>query len=148
MTANAPRPAGASIDQLFRVLGDRTRLRLVNLMTGRDICVCYLVEVLRVSQPKISRHLAFLRRAGLVDARREGKWMHYRIAETNNPAVEQLLDQLKLLLTDDPQMQRDIERLNQASCPAHHFIRVKQAPVPTLLAGASRRRRKTARNRQ
>src|ERR1700741_692699 len=64
---------------LFAALSDRTRLRLLNLMDGREVCVCYFVEILGQSQPKISRHLAYLRNAGVVNARREGKWMHYRI---------------------------------------------------------------------
>ena len=64
---------------LFAALADTTRLRLLNLMGGREVCVCYFVEILRQGQPKISRHLAYLRKAGLVAARREGKWMHYRI---------------------------------------------------------------------
>lgn len=61
---------------LFAALSDRTRLRLLNLMQGRAVCVCYFVEILRQSQPKVSRHLAYLRRAGVAKARREGKWMH------------------------------------------------------------------------
>ena len=48
-------------------------------MNGKEVCVCYFVEILGQSQPKISRHLAYLRRAGIVAARREGKWMHYKI---------------------------------------------------------------------
>src|SRR3954462_12679473 len=67
------------LDQLFRALADSTRLRLLNLMSEQEICVCYFIEVIGAPQPKISRHLAYLRRAGLVAARREGKWMHYRL---------------------------------------------------------------------
>src|ERR1700759_5320427 len=65
--------------RLFAALADPTRLRLLNLMRGREVCVCYFVEILQQSQPKVSRHLAYLRNAGIVSARREGKWMHYRI---------------------------------------------------------------------
>src|SRR5690242_13687234 len=68
------------LERLFSALADPTRLRLVNLMAEGEICVCYLVEVLEAPQPKISRHLAYLRKAGIVAARREGKWMHYRLA--------------------------------------------------------------------
>ncbi len=67
------------LDLLFRALADRTRLRLLNLIAEREICVCYFVEILRISQPKISRHLAYLRKAGIVAARRQGRWMHYRL---------------------------------------------------------------------
>src|SRR5450432_734849 len=69
-----------ALDLLFRALADPTRLRLLNLIADREICVCYFVEILRISQPKISRHLAYLRRAGIVEARRQGRWMHYRLA--------------------------------------------------------------------
>jgi DNA-binding transcriptional ArsR family regulator len=65
--------------RMFAAFSDRTRLRLLNLMNGREVCVCYFVEILGQSQPKISRHLAYLRNAGLVKARRDGKWMHYRL---------------------------------------------------------------------
>ena len=66
-----------SLTLLFAALADSTRLRLLNLMAGREVCVCHFVEILGQSQPKISRHLAYLRQAGIVAARREGKWMHY-----------------------------------------------------------------------
>ena len=71
--------ASFDLPRLFAALADRTRLRLLNLMNGREVCVCYFVEILKQGQPKISRHLAYLRRAGIIEARREGKWMHYRI---------------------------------------------------------------------
>src|ERR1700739_2123159 len=78
-TRGMPRQRGESMAALFRALADATRLRLLNLIADREICVCYFVEILRISQPKISRHLAYLRRAGIIEARREGKWMHYRL---------------------------------------------------------------------
>ncbi|MCV4655760.1 metalloregulator ArsR/SmtB family transcription factor, partial [Escherichia coli] len=65
------------LEKLFLALSDRTRLRLLNLMRNGEICVCFFTEVLGESQPKVSRHLAYLRNAGLVKARREGKWVHY-----------------------------------------------------------------------
>ena len=74
-----------SIELLFKALADRTRLRILNLIGGDEICVCFFVEVLNINQPKISRHLAYLRRARVVSARREGKWMHYRIIEPPDP---------------------------------------------------------------
>ncbi len=64
----------------FRALADSTRLRIINLIGDHEVCVCFFVEILKTNQPKISRHLAYLRRAGIVAARREGIWMHYRIA--------------------------------------------------------------------
>ena len=79
-------PKSYDLALLFAALADRTRLRLLNLMNGREVCVCYFVEILGQSQPKISRHLAYLRRAGIVAARREGKWMHYKIMCPHMPA--------------------------------------------------------------
>src|SRR2546428_9663000 len=80
-----------SLDHRFRALADSTRLRLLNLMNGREVCVCYFVEILKTSQPKISRHLAYLRRAGIVAARRDGKWMHYRLVPPPSHAGEEIL---------------------------------------------------------
>lgn len=72
-----------SIEELFKALADRTRLRLINLMGDDEVCVCFFVEVLKLNQPKISRHLAYLRRAGVVASRRDGKWMHYQIGRAH-----------------------------------------------------------------
>ena len=82
----------ADLAGLFAALADPTRLRLLNLIGGREVCVCYFVEILRQGQPKISRHLAYLRRAGLVAARREGKWMHYRMVPQADEAAASILD--------------------------------------------------------
>lgn len=74
-------PTGPAAADLFRALGDETRLRAVVLLHREgELCVCELTEALAVSQPKMSRHLATLREAGLVQGRREGFWIHYRIA--------------------------------------------------------------------
>ena len=82
------------LDLLFRALADRTRLRLLNLIADREICVCYFVEILRISQPKISRHLAYLRRAGIVAARRQGRWMHYRLVSPRDAVASAILRKL------------------------------------------------------
>ena len=73
------------LEQLFRALADPTRLRIINLVAEQEVCVCYFTEVIAAPQPKISRHLAYLRRAGIVGARREGKWMHYRLLIPHEP---------------------------------------------------------------
>src|ERR1041385_578523 len=80
------------LELLFRALADRTRLRLINLMGGNEVCVCFFVEALKMSQPKISRHLAYLRRAGIVGVRREGKWMHYRLIAPKGKDAARMLD--------------------------------------------------------
>jgi len=97
-------------------LADTTRLRLLNLMAGREVCVCHFVEILRQSQPKISRHLAYLRRAGLVAARREGKWMHYSICAPADAAARSILADVLDALSRDKQMQADRVKLGPACC--------------------------------
>lgn len=124
------RTKSSDLVPLFAALADRTRLRLLNLIAGREVCVCFLVEILRQSQPKISRHLAYLRKAGVVVARREGKWMHYRVEQPADPAaaaiLEAALDSLKL----DREMQSDLARLSRACCQPERFIALQGAPLP------------------
>jgi ArsR family transcriptional regulator len=116
--------------RLFAALADRTRLRLLNLMNGREVCVCYFVEILRQSQPKISRHLAYLRNAGVVSARREGKWMHYSIAHPPDAGAAAILEATLRSFRADAEMQRDLARLNKACCAPERFISISRAPVP------------------
>src|SRR5215217_812516 len=99
------------MELFFRALADRTRLRLINLMSYGEVCVCFFVEVLGTNQPKISRHLAYLRRAGVVAARREGKWMHYRLVEPTDPHAARIFKEVRAWLQEDAEMQRDRQRL-------------------------------------
>ena len=117
-------------ERFFQALGDNTRLRLLNLMGEQEICVCYLVEILGQSQPKISRHLAYLRRAGIVAARREGKWMHYRIVMPPEIGAAQVLRQTLAWLREDRKMQADRARLSKACCSPKKFAALEGAPVP------------------
>ena len=119
---------------LFAALADRTRLRLLNLMNGREVCVCYFVEILRQSQPKISRHLAYLRRAGVVSARREGKWMHYRIERPSDRGAIAILDATLASFSADREMQSDLARLTKACCKPRTFVTLEGAPLPTRVA--------------
>ena len=105
-------------------------MRLLNLISGREVCVCYLVEVLRLGQPKISRHLAYLRNAGVVAARREGKWMHYRIERPADARAASVLDAALKSFEADRSMQADLARLGQACCEPQRFITLQGAPVP------------------
>src|SRR2546430_6592664 len=82
----------ADLVTLYNALADRTRLRLLNLLAGGELCVCYFVELLDEAQPKISRHLAYLRRAGIVAARRDGKWIHYRLVTPSDSAQARVLE--------------------------------------------------------
>lgn len=87
--------ARTSLDQLedtFKALADRTRLRILALLGTNEVCVCHLHDSLGVPQPTVSRHLAYLRRVGLVTARRDGVWVHYRVATSLAPEVRQVLD--------------------------------------------------------
>jgi len=118
------------LDQVFRALADPTRLRLLNLMGDQELCVCFFVEVLNAPQPKISRHLAYLRRAGIVSARRDGKWMHYRVTIPADPHAAAILRTTLDSLKHDREMQRDLERLNQACCSPQSLVRLIGAPLP------------------
>lgn len=122
--------SGFNIEMFFQALGDNTRLRLLNLMGDREICVCYFVEILGQGQPKISRHLAYLRRAGIVEARRDGKWMHYRIVMPPNIGATQVLRQTLAWLREDRAMQADRARLSKACCSPAKFAALQGAPLP------------------
>jgi ArsR family transcriptional regulator len=129
---------GFSFDLLFRALADPTRLRLLNLIANREICVCYFVEILRTSQPKISRHLAYLRKAGIVAARREGKWMHYRLAIPRDEVAARILRETLKHLREKPEMQRDILRLRSACCAPQKYAVLQGAPLPALVSASNR----------
>jgi len=101
------------VDVMFRAFSDRTRLRLLNMLGTGETCVCDLVEVLDVPQPKVSRHLAYLRRAGLVTARREALWMHYRLTRATSEFHRSLLNCLKCCFRSVPELEKDIERLGR-----------------------------------
>lgn len=123
------RKAQFEMDRFFQALGDTTRLRLLNLMGDQEVCVCYFVEILRTPQPKVSRHLAYLRRAGIVSARREGKWMHYRIVVPAHNGAAQILSQTLGWMKEDKAMQADRERLAAVCCaPAKYAL--DGAPLP------------------
>ena len=125
------RKAEVPLEKLFRALADSTRLRLLNLMSEQEICVCYFTETIGVPQPKISRHLAYLRKAGIVEARREGKWMHYRLAVPADSDTAAILRSTISVLRANKQMQRDRERLNRACCGPKSLVQVLGAPVPS-----------------
>ena len=119
---------------IFAALADSTRLRLLNLMAGREVCVCYFVEILRQGQPKISRHLAYLRRAGIVAARREGKWMHYSICSPADPSAASVFTAVLASLRNDGQMQADLAKLDRACCAPQKRVVPERAPRPALIA--------------
>jgi ArsR family transcriptional regulator len=121
------------LEMVLNALADRTRLRLLNLMSDGEVCVCFFVEVLDEPQPKISRHLAFLRRAGLVKARREAKWMHYSITKPKHPTAQRVFQQTLDALRADAEMQRDRSTLAKACCSTRVPELIKRAPKPEFV---------------
>lgn len=101
---------------LFRAVADRTRLRILHLLRSGELCVCHLTAALDVPQPKASRHLAYLRKAGLVVARRQGLWMHYRLAPARSPFHAKLLACLTCCFQDVPEIVQDARRLRKSKC--------------------------------
>ena len=125
------------MERFFQALGDNTRLRLLNLMGEQEVCVCYFVEILDAPQPKISRHLAYLRSAGIVSVRREGKWMHYRIVMPSHIGAAQILRQTLDWLKDDKAMLADKARLTKACCSPSKYAALEGAPLPVPVMGQS-----------
>jgi ArsR family transcriptional regulator len=121
------------VELFFQALADRTRLRLINLMGSDELCVCFFVEVLKTNQPKISRHLAYLRKAGLVKARRESKWMHYQVAEPEDPHAARVFSEVRGWIAEDREMQRDRERLVKVCCAPQPPVQIQGAPRPASL---------------
>ena len=102
--------------QFFAALSDRTRLRLLNLIRDGEVCVCFIAETLGTNNPKISRHLAYLKRAGLVAGRRDGKWMHYRINEPSDKDANAIFAAMLKTLENDAEMQLDRQKLVDVCC--------------------------------
>lgn len=124
---------GPDLVTLYQTLGDRTRLRIVNLLAEGEICVCYFVEVLGESQPKISRHLGYLRRAGLVATRRDGKWMHYRLVKPAVAALAEVLDATLRVLENDREARRDRAALERVCCALRPPVSLENAPRPDFI---------------
>jgi ArsR family transcriptional regulator, arsenate/arsenite/antimonite-responsive transcriptional repressor len=99
------------LQTIFRALSDRTRLRILNLLRGGELCVCHLVSVLDVPQPTASRHLSYLRRAGLVVARKDGLWSYYRLASAHGKSHKLLLECLGQCFRGDAVFAEDDARL-------------------------------------
>ncbi len=121
------------MELFFRALADRTRLRLLSLMLSDEICVCFLVEVIGPNQPKISRHLAYLRRAGLVKARREGKWIHYSTTEPQDANAAKIFREVLDWLKQDEEMKRDRQKLANVCCAPQLPVQLASAPRPIAL---------------
>lgn len=110
------------LENIFAALADRTRLRLLNLMRDGEVCVCFFAEALGTNNPKISRHLAYLKRAGLVSARRDGKWMHYSLRRPADRNAAEILDSTLKTLEADPEMRSDRNCLDDVCCAPRNSI--------------------------
>ncbi len=105
--------AATRVDVMYRAFSDRTRLRILHMLRGGELCVCHIVDVLKVPQPKASRHLAYLRKAGLVRARKEGRWAYYTLAPPRNKVHQMLIDSLSHCCQDMPELLKDDELLGR-----------------------------------
>jgi ArsR family transcriptional regulator len=103
--------------RLFKALGDETRLRIVALLSHGELCVCHVQEALGLSQPSASRHLGVLRAAGVVEDRREGKWVHYRLARQRDPECERHLRGVVRSFAKREALRRDVARLRRSCGP-------------------------------
>ena len=101
------------VAKLFQALGDPTRLRILGLLLTGEVCVCDIHESLRAPQPKVSRHLAYLRKAGLVETRRDGLWVHYRLADLRDPVMATIRAAATHSLTHVDTVQKDTQRLTK-----------------------------------
>jgi ArsR family transcriptional regulator len=101
------------MESLFKALADETRLRILGLLLTGEVCVCDIHESLKISQPKASRHLAYLRRSGLVETRRSGLWIHYRLARLADPVLAAIVDAVRHALTHVDAVRKDGERLRK-----------------------------------
>ena len=119
----------SELEALFRALGDETRLRILGLLLAGEVCVCDIYESLKIPQPKASRHLAYLRRSGLVETRRQGLWIHYRLANSSDPVIAAVRDAVRHALTHVETVRKDGERLRKRTGCC--------APVPADVSGAA-----------
>ena len=118
------KPAIDQLEVVFKALADKTRLRILALLRNNEVCVCHIHDSLGLPQPTVSRHLAYLRRSGLVAVRRDGVWMHYRVARSLDPAVQKVLNaavdavaEVSTTAEDRKQFQRTFGRLYVMSTP-------------------------------
>ena len=122
-----------NLQDVVLALADPIRLRLLSMMRKQEICVCYFTAVIDAPQPTVSRHLAYLRGKGLVEARRDGKWMHYSLVRPKDKAVARALDQVLEAAADDQQIQADTKKLRAACCDPQRLVGIVDAPMPTAV---------------
>jgi ArsR family transcriptional regulator, arsenate/arsenite/antimonite-responsive transcriptional repressor len=119
----------AEMENFFLALADKTRLRILNLIGDDEVCVCFFTEALQELQPKISRHLAYLRRAGVVETTRQGKWIFYRLVQPKDENARRVLDEIQTWMASDEQMRKDRARLTEICCaPEAMPVAIQRAP--------------------
>ncbi len=123
------------MESIYMALADQTRLRLLNLMRGQEVCVCFFTDVLGDSQPKISRHLAYLRKAGLVKTRRDGKWVHYSIVEPNDEGGKRVLNEVLAWLDGQPEMRTEREMYRTICCTPELLVQIARTPIDFIEPG-------------
>ena len=101
------------LETLFKALADATRLRILRLLMAGEVCVCDIHDTLKIPQAKASRHLAYLRRAGLVTTRREGLWVHYRLARSADPVIATIEDATTHVLGHVDALKQDTDRFEK-----------------------------------
>jgi ArsR family transcriptional regulator len=101
------------METVFKALADETRLRILGLLLTGEVCVCDIHESLKIPQSKASRHLAYLRRSGLVDTRRDGLWIHYRFGRLADPVLATIVDAVCHALSHVDAVRKDAERLQK-----------------------------------
>ena len=115
--SSAPDVDVRPLSRLFRALGDETRLRIVGLLAHGELCVCHIETALALSQPNASRQLGLLRSAGIVDSRRDGTWIYYRLADQDHEAVERVLDLLTRTFGAERVLRADHARVKKSCGP-------------------------------
>src|SRR4029078_3239724 len=120
------------MESLFKALADPTRLRILGLLLTGEVCVYDIHESLKIPQSKASRHLAYLRRSGLVETRRDGLWIHYRLGTFADPVLAAIGDAVRHALTHVDSVRRDGDRLQKRTGCC--------VPTPGDVAGGSRLR--------
>lgn len=133
------KPAKFALERFFVALSDKTRLRLLNLMGKDAVCVCFFVEILGEPQPKISRQLAYLRRAGVVSARREVNGFIIALSSQPSHTPKTILTDVTVWLKDDTEMQRDRARLSKVCCAASPPVQLRAAPKPARIEASVRK---------
>ena len=118
-----PLPAKTHVAPLFRAFSDPLRLRILNLLQQRELCVCDLVDVLSVPQPTVSRHLSYLRKAGLIEVRRTGSWNYYTLMPPRKGLHAKLLESLGCCLSELPDLRTDLSNVKNVQerggrCPS------------------------------